>query len=72
MSELVVHVTSPHGYTLTGDSRGIIVDSRLRGQVWTWAWDNQIEIEYHGTLAGRDLWYVKNDQHRTAFALRWM
>lgn len=71
MSESVVHVTSPRGYTLMGDSRGIVVDSQLREQVWSWAMDNYINIEYHGTLAGKDLWYVKNDQHRTAFSLRW-
>lgn len=71
MSESVIHITSPLGYTLTGDSRGIIVDSHLREQVWSWAMDNHIDIEYHGTLAGKDLWYVKSDRARTAFALRW-
>jgi hypothetical protein len=56
---------------LMGDSRAIIVDSAVRQQAWNWATGNGISIEYQGTLSGKDLWYVKNDQHRSWFLLRW-
>ena len=36
-----------------------------------WAQKNKIEIEYRGSLDRKDLWYVKNDQHRAWFILRW-
>ena len=71
MSKIVDHVIDERGYALMGDSRGILVDWQSREDVWRWAVDNNIVIEYRGSLAGKDLWYVKDDQHRVWFALRW-
>lgn len=71
MSTIVDHHIDSRGYTLMGDSRGITVDWQLRVQVWTWAVENGIAIEYQGSLDGKDLWYVKDDQHRAWFALKW-
>jgi hypothetical protein len=54
-----------------GDSRGIVTPYEKRHEVWEWAQKNKIEIEYQGSLDRKDLWYVKNDQHRAWFILRW-
>lgn len=71
MSENIEHVIDSRGYALMGDSRGITVDWQLRESVWKWAVENGIVIEYQGSLGGQDLWYVKDDQHRTWFTLKW-
>jgi len=71
MSKRVAHVIDQRGYALMGDSRGILVSSKLRVQAWDWAEENNIELEYQGTMGGQDLWYVKDDEHRAWFALRW-
>lgn len=71
MSELVDHVIDERGYALMGDSRGIVVPWTLRQEVYQWAAHNKIVIEYHGSMSGLDLWYVKDDVHRAWFALRW-
>lgn len=68
---LVDHVVTDQGVALSGDSRGILTPWQLRTEVWQWATDHGIEIEYQGSLAGRDLWYVRDDAHRAWFALRW-
>jgi hypothetical protein len=72
MSELVDHVIDERGYVLRGDSRGILVDWQQRQAVWDWADQQNITVQYQGTLAGVDLWYVHNDQDRAFFALRWL
>lgn len=71
MSENTEHLIDSRGYALIGDSRGITVDWQLRESVWKWAVENGIVIQYQGSLGGRDLWYVKNDQHRAWFTLKW-
>ncbi len=71
MSKIVDHVIDKRGYALMGDSRGVIVSCTLRNQIWQWAEENKIKIEYQGTLDGMDLWYVKEDKHRSWFVLRW-
>lgn len=71
MSELVNHVKNDRGHVLVGDSRGVLVPYYLRNKVWQWGEENKIKIEYHGSLDGQDLWYVKNDQDRAWFVLKW-
>ena len=71
MSERIDHVIDKRGYVLMGDSRGIVTPYEIRHEIANWALANNIEIEYRGSLHRQDLWYVKNDQHRTWFILRW-
>ena len=71
MSELIHFVVDNRGYVLVGDSRGVLTSARDRHDVWTWAENNNISLEYQGTLANRDLWYIKDDQQRMMFVLRW-
>ena len=49
----------------------IALDSSMRIDLWNWAIDNGIYLEYQGTRQGLDLWYIKNESHRAWFALRW-
>lgn len=69
--EIKDHVIDARGYALMGDSRGIIVPWNLRKQVWDWCDKNNIKAQYEGSIEGMDLWYVKNNEHRAWFALRW-
>jgi len=71
MSERIDHVIDKRGYTLIGDHRGIVTPYEMRQEVYEWAQKNKIKIEYQGSLDRKDLWYVKNDQHRAWFILRW-
>ena len=66
----IAHVAKGR-FSLMGDSRGILVSYVKRQEVYEWALKNKIEIEYQGSLDRKDLWYVKNDQHRAWFVLRW-
>lgn len=66
----IVHVTKGR-VKLMGDSRGILTPYVKRQEIADWAQLNNIEIEYHGSLDRQDLWYVKNDQHRAWFILKW-
>ena len=54
-----------------GDSRGIVVPWTKRQEVWEWAGRNKIVVEYQGSMSGLDLWYVRDDVHRSWFALKW-
>lgn len=56
---------------LIGDSRDIAVSYKLRADVWDWCQDNDIDVNYQGSLAGVDLWRVVDEKHRMWFALRW-
>ena len=69
--EIKDHIIDHRGYVLRGDSRGIIVPWKLRKQVFEWADKNKIAVQYHGSLAEMDLWYVLNDRDRAIFALKW-
>jgi hypothetical protein len=54
-----------------GDSQMFLVDSKQREQVWTWAHQLDIGIEYNGTNFGNDIWRVVDSKHCVLFALRW-
>lgn len=56
---------------LVGDSRDIAVLYDRRNQVWNWCQENDISVTYEGSLAGIDLWRIKDEQQRMWFALRW-
>lgn len=50
----------------------VLVDYVNRHEVWHWAKDVGIEIEYQGTRFGRkDLWRVNDPVERTWFRIRW-
>lgn len=59
------------GYVLMGDERDIGVATWDRDAVWTWCENNGINIEYQGTLAGTDVWRVRDEKQRVMFILRW-
>jgi hypothetical protein len=56
---------------LVGDNRDIAVPYDQRLQVWNWCHENNITVTYEGSLAGIDLWRIKDETHRIWFALRW-
>lgn len=58
-------------FRLVGDSRDIAVPYNKRKQVWNWCYENDVTVTYEGSLAGVDLWRVKDDEQRIWFALRW-
>jgi hypothetical protein len=49
----------------------VLVDWQLREEFWNWCDGTKIEVEYQGTWVERDLWLVKNEQHRVLAQLRW-
>jgi hypothetical protein len=65
----IAHVTGGRVKLMGGR---IVTPYELRHEIADWALMNNVEIEYHGSLLkDQDLWYVKNDQHRAWFILRW-
>ena len=56
---------------LVGDERDVGVAAWWRDAVWQWCEDNKINLEYQGTLAGTDLWRIKDEEQRAWFILRW-
>ena len=59
------------GYVLMGDEKEVAVSYSQRQAVYEWCGANKITIEYQGTLAGTDVWRVRDDQQRAWFTLRW-
>jgi hypothetical protein len=57
---------------LIGDNRGITIAFQFRKEFWKWCEDQGFQPEYQGSLAGLDLWYVKNEKHRILTLLRWV
>lgn len=57
---------------LVGDSRDIMLSSTTRQEVWDWCQDNDIKVEYQGTLSGIDLWRVVDEEQRIWFILKWL
>lgn len=56
---------------LVGDNIDVAVPYKLRADVWLWCRENDIKVEYQGSLSGTDLWRVRDDTHRIWFVLRW-
>ena len=66
-------VFAEHGkFKLVCDERDIRVKVWERYIVWEWCKENNIEVEYQGTLADTDVWRVRDEQHRVMFMLRWL
>lgn len=63
--------TDARGYVFMSDERDIAIPYSRRQEVYKWAGQNGITIEYQGTLGGVDVWRVKDDQHRAWFTLKW-
>jgi len=59
------------GYVLMGDDRDIAVPYTKRQAVYDWCGDNKITVEYQGTLAGTDVWRVRDERQRVTFLLKW-
>ena len=55
-----------------GDSQMYAVAAELREQVWAWAEQSHIQIQYSGTDFGLDVWRVVDPRHCSLFALRWV
>ena len=53
------------------DEKDIAVPFAFRQEVYDWAGENSVALEYQGTLGGMDVWRVRDDQQRVWFALRW-
>lgn len=64
-------VHTDRGYVLMGDSRDIAVPYAQRQAVYDWCGENNIAVEYQGTLGGTDLWRIKDEKQRAWFTLRW-
>lgn len=71
MSERKEFAHDSRGYVFVSDSRDIAVPYSRRQEVYEWAGQNGILVEYQGTLGGTDVWRVKDEQHRAWFNLRW-
>lgn len=48
------------------------VPSELRDEVWEWAQQSDIHIEYNGTDFDLDVWRVVDSKHIDMFVLRWV
>ena len=67
------------GLSLCGDARDIMVPKKYYWDVMTWCQDQGIVVEnameYDNSLSAMlfnvNLWRVRNEKHRVAFALRW-
>lgn len=59
------------GYVFMSDERDIATPNSRRQEVYEWAGQNGITVEYQGTLAGVDIWRVSNDEQRAWFNLKW-
>jgi len=65
-------IFAEHGrYKLISDSRDVRVRVWHRDAVWAWCEENDIALEYQGTLADTDVWRVRDERQRVAFILRW-
>lgn len=71
MSEIKEFAHDARGYVLMGDSRDIAVPYSKRSEVWDWCQENDVYVEYQGSLGGTDLWRVVNEKQRLLFVLRW-
>ena len=68
-----------NGLSLCGDDRDIMVPKKYYWDVMTWCQDQGIVVEnameYDNSLSAMlfnvNLWRVRNEKHRVAFALRW-
>jgi hypothetical protein len=47
------------------------VPSELRDEVWEWAQQANIHIEYNGTDFDLDVWRVVDTEYIDLFVLRW-
>lgn len=71
MREPKIFATDARGYVFMGDPRDIAIAYSKRQEVYEWCGKNKIAVEYRGTLAGTDLWRVRDDAQRAWFSLRW-
>lgn len=63
--------TDARGYVFMSDERDIATSYSRRQEVYIWAGENGINIEYQGTLGGVDVWRVQDERQRMLFLLKW-
>lgn len=63
--------TDARGYVFMSDEHNIATPYLRRQEVYQWASQNGITIEYQGTLAGVDVWRVQDEEQRAWFNLKW-
>ncbi len=71
MSDRKVFAQDNTGYCLMADEKDVAVPFFNRQKVYEWCGANRISIELLGTLAGTDVWRVRDDRQRAWFAMRW-
>ena len=59
------------GYVLMGDALDVSAPYNKRQEIYEWCGANKITIEYQGTLAGTDVWRIRDEEQRMWFTLRW-
>jgi hypothetical protein len=64
--------TDARGYVFMSDERDISTPFSRRQEVYEWAGQNGVTVEYQGTLGGVDIWRIHNEQQREWFALKWL
>ena len=47
------------------------VSATRRQEVWDWCEDNDILVEYQGTIVKIDIWHIRDEVQRAWFMLRW-
>jgi len=59
------------GYVRTVESTDILLPSALRADIYDWCWEKSILVALEGTMAGMDVWSVKDEKQRMWLQLRW-
>lgn len=66
------HIELKRGYVLNIDARDIPLPCNQREAVWSWAEQQNIQLEGHKYgVEGWDVWRVRDDKQRALFLLRW-
>jgi hypothetical protein len=64
--------TDARGHVFMSDERDIATPYSQRQEVYSWAGQNGITVEFQGTLGGVDVWRIHDNQQREWFALKWL
>ncbi len=59
------------GYVFMADINDTAVSCSRRQEVYQWCGENGITVEYQGTMAGIDVWRVRDEEQRAWFNLKW-
>ena len=59
------------GYVRIVHTNEIDLPYTVREEIYDWCMKNKIDVEYQGTMMDTDVWYIKDEQQRMWFKLRW-